>query len=202
MQELGITVADLAAKIFPSAEDKEFALVFLQHCEAPILAIHPASGSEKKNWPTEKWIEIIELALNGELTSKSGRFQTAEPNRRRLKSRPLLFRTILVASGEADESAMQHLRRRFQSNPRLRFARTLRLPHLAAILAHTTFVGHDSGISHLAAAAGARCILLFGPTDPNVWAPRNKDVTVLRAPNGRLAQLPVATVLDAVLARV
>ena len=63
----------------------------------------------------------------------------------------------------------------------VRFAKNLSLPHLAAVLEHTIFMGHDSGISHLAAAAGANCILLFGPTDPNVWAPRNENVRVLQA---------------------
>jgi heptosyltransferase III len=198
LQALGITVTDLAPKIFPSAEDHEFACHFLENCEMPILAIHPGSGSERKNWPIENWIEIIELALHRELTVKSGCFPTAELNQGRLQSRPLLFGTILVASGEADESAMQQLRPRFESNARLRFACTLPLPHLAAILSHTTFVGHDSGISHLAAAAGARCLLLFGTTDPNVWAPRNKNVTVVRAPNGNLGQLVVTTVWDAI----
>ena len=41
----------------------------------------------------------------------------------------------------------------------------------------------------MAAAAGARCVLLFGPTDPKVWAPANLGVTVLRAPLGQWAAL-------------
>lgn len=42
------------------------------------------------------------------------------------------------------------------------------------------FVGHDSGLSHLAAACGAPCVLLFGPTEPAMWAPPAPEVTVLR----------------------
>ena len=41
------------------------------------------------------------------------------------------------------------------------------------------FIGNDSGISHLAAAAGTSTIALFGPTDPAVWAPRGAAVTVI-----------------------
>ena len=33
------------------------------------------------------------------------------------------------------------------------------------------YIGNDSGISHLAAAVGIPTIVLFGPTDPAVWAP-------------------------------
>ena len=75
-------------------------------------------------------------------------------------------------------------------------AENLPLPHLAALLENSFFIGHDSGISHLAAAAGARCLLLFGRTDPPIWAPANEKVTVLRAPEGNLERLEVESVLS------
>jgi heptosyltransferase-2 len=71
------------------------------------------------------------------------------------------------------------------------------LPQLAALLEGAVFVGHDSGISHIAAAVGARCLLLFGATDPAIWAPANQNVTVLQAPDGKMAMLEVETVLAA-----
>ena len=81
---------------------------------------------------------------------------------------------------------------------RILVARHLALPHLAAILARCRlFVGHDSGISHLAAAVGAPSLLLFGPTDPAVWAPANPQVRVLPAPDGELARIAVETVVRA-----
>ena len=43
------------------------------------------------------------------------------------------------------------------------------------------FLGHDSGVSHLAAACGARCVLLFGPTEPAWWAPPVPSVRVVRS---------------------
>jgi heptosyltransferase III len=42
------------------------------------------------------------------------------------------------------------------------------------------YVGNDSGITHLAAAAGAPVLALFGPTDPAIWAPRGPNVRVAR----------------------
>jgi heptosyltransferase-3 len=42
------------------------------------------------------------------------------------------------------------------------------------------YVGNDSGITHLAAAVGTPVLALFGPTDPEVWAPRGANVTVGR----------------------
>jgi lipopolysaccharide heptosyltransferase III len=42
------------------------------------------------------------------------------------------------------------------------------------------YIGNDSGITHLAAAVGTPVLALFGPTDPEVWAPRGQNVRVGR----------------------
>jgi len=60
------------------------------------------------------------------------------------------------------------------------------------------FLGHDSGISHLVAAVGTPCVLLFGPTDPAIWAPANPKVRVLRASNLTMDGIGVGEVLAAV----
>ena len=59
LEELGIKVVDLAERIFPSMEDREFAREFLASVPLPIIAIHPGSGSHKKNWPLENWIDLF-----------------------------------------------------------------------------------------------------------------------------------------------
>ncbi len=43
------------------------------------------------------------------------------------------------------------------------------------------YIGNDSGITHLAAAAGAPVVALFGPSDVRIWAPRGERVTVIVA---------------------
>jgi heptosyltransferase-3 len=57
------------------------------------------------------------------------------------------------------------------------------------------YVGNDSGITHLAAAAGVATIALFGPTPPGIWGPRGKNVTILA--HDPIAELPVMSVLEA-----
>jgi heptosyltransferase-3 len=42
------------------------------------------------------------------------------------------------------------------------------------------YIGNDSGITHLAAAVGTPVLALFGPTNPEVWAPRGPYVRVGR----------------------
>jgi lipopolysaccharide heptosyltransferase III len=56
------------------------------------------------------------------------------------------------------------------------------------------YVGNDSGITHLAAAAGAPVVAIFGPTDPAVWAPRGDRVRVVA---GKLDEITVEQVLEA-----
>jgi heptosyltransferase-3 len=180
MEELGIRVVDLTEKVFPSVDDRQFARKFLQNLQEPILAIHPGSGSTEKNWPMENWIELFLRSGGLPLVKDQGGLPS-----------------LVVISGEAEQET-EALERAFK-NRGVRFARNLPLTHLAAVLEHSIFIGHDSGISHLAAAAGANCVLLFGPTDPNVWAPRNKSVRVLRAPGGRLSKLEIAPVTAAVV---
>jgi len=179
IEELGIRVADLTEKVFPSIEDRTFAQEFLQNSQRPNLVIHPGSGSTEKNRPLDNWIALF----------RSGGFPAA--------ARPLERRPSVVICGEADQAYVSQLEREWKSR-NVRFARNLPLPHLAAVLEDSIFVGHDSGISHLAAAAGANCILLFGPTDPDIWAPKNKDVRVVSAPGGRLSNLEIAPVEAAV----
>lgn len=171
LEQIGLHLQDSAARIYPSEGDREFARKFLGDASEPVIALHPGSGSPTKNWPVENWKEFGEHLFSTN-------------------------RKVLVIAGEADEEPLRLLETAWKNRP-VRFAGHLALPHLAALLEHSPFVGHDSGISHIAAAVGARSILLFGPTNPDIWAPANRNVTVLRAPEGDLRLLNVRSVIEA-----
>ncbi len=177
LQSLALYLEDHAATVHPSAADRAFADEFLGASDAPLIALHPSSGSARKNWPLENW-----RALGAWLLAR-------QPTPR-----------LLLIGGEADHAQLDALTAAWHGAP-VRLARDLPLPHLAALLARCRlFLGHDSGISHLAAAAGAPSLLLFGPTDPSVWAPANPHVSILTAPGGDLTALSLAT-LQAAVAR-
>jgi len=107
------------------------------------VAIHPFSGSPRKNWPLERYKEL---------------------------SRRLAARWILERGGPRVEGA--------EVEPPIDD-----LYELACRLAQARlYIGNDSGITHLAAAAGAPVLVLFGPTDPAVWAPRGPNVRVVSTP--------------------
>ena len=158
IEQLDLRIRDFVPKLYPSDEDRNCAREFLAHLDSPIIAFHPGSGSAAKNWPVENW----------------GRLG------RELLDREDFRGSFLVVSGEADRLQTDYLESMWKTD-RVRFAENRSLPELAAILQKTLFLGHDSGVSHLAAAAGASCILLFGPTDAAVWAPLNQNARVLQA---------------------
>ncbi len=143
-----------------------------------LIALHPGSGSKTKNWPLERWVSVAESLLS------------VDAGRR-----------LLLIAGEADAERIAQLCS-ILPNARVQCAQNLSLVELAARLQNCAlFLGHDSGISHLAAAVGTPALLLFGPTDPAIWAPANKNVKVLRAPAGDLSRLSVETVLTALRGR-
>ena len=177
LEELGLRASDFAPRIYHSTQNRKFAEDFLRGMSRPILSIHPGSGSETKNWPIENWIEFGNDMLGSDDFCGS----------------------LVIVSGEADEERSRELQTIWR-NDRVQFARNLPLPVLAAVLEDSIFVGHDSGISHLAAAAGAKCTLLFGPSDPDIWAPMNENVEVIRAVSGKLSDLGIIAVEAAVAA--
>ena len=174
LQRLALFLEDHAATLYPSPADRQHVAPHFPEIAGPVIAIHPGSGSPRKNWPVEHWITLGRWIFS------------RQPDAR-----------LLLVGGEADGAQVSALSEAFRG--RLAYvARDLELPKLAAFLERCAlFLGHDSGISHLAAAVGTRCLLLFGPTDPAIWAPANPAVKVIQAPDADLNSLPVAAVSEA-----
>lgn len=172
LEQLALWLEDPSATFFPSAADLAAADARLKNIAKPWIALHPGSGGERKNWALENWRRLY-AALR--------------------KSHPSAH--FFIVGGESDSTQLGDFRA--FAGDRTVFLESLPLPELGAVLSRCSlFLGHDSGISHLAAASGAPSLLLFGPTDPDVWAPANPAVSILRAPNGDLSQLDVGSVLD------
>jgi len=97
-------------------------------------------------------------------------------------------RDPLAVLGPAEEDLGPRLR-----ESRVAVVRGLELGTVAALAARVgVFVGNDSGVSHLAAAAGARGVVLFGPTDPARWRPRGAVRVMRREPLAALTPAEVA----------
>ena len=172
LQQLALFLEDPKAEIFPSDLDRQFASEFIGTASGPLIAIHPGSGSPRKNWPIERWQQLAQWLLA----------RSPQP-------------TLLLVGGEADEEVISKL-----AIPGLRLACNLALPHLAAVLERASlFLGHDSGISHIAAAVKTRSILIFGPTEPQVWAPVGDHIQLVLAQEGEPRRLEVEQVQAEIL---
>ncbi len=135
----------------------------------PTLAFHPGSGSERKNWPEAKWDELLRT-LAGSTAAK-----------------------LLLVGGEAEGDRLERLASQWPAD-RVEVARSLALADLARRLTTcAAFVGHDSGITHLAAAVGLNGLVLWGESVRAVWSPRGPHMRILAEPAG-LAHLTVERV--------
>jgi heptosyltransferase III len=126
----------------------------------PTVVLHPGSGSERKNWPEARWLELLQHLHDA-----------TELN-------------FLLVGGEAEGERLQRLAAALPP-ARVQVARSLPLAVLARWLQGcAAFVGHDSGISHLAAALGLPGLVLWGDTIEEVWRPPHEAVVVVKSAGG------------------
>jgi heptosyltransferase-2 len=129
------------------------------------VLILPGSGSARKNWPVENFARLAE--------------------------RIQLIHRVLIVLGPSDTG----LAPSFQGRA-LSIMADLELGEVAGIASEARcFIGNDSGVSHLAAAAGARGLVIFGPTDPKRWCPLGEVKIIQKQPMENLSvdQVWVAT---------
>lgn len=112
---------------------------------APLAVIHPAAAFETKQWAVEKFARIAE-----ELAGRG------------------LVPVAIAAPHEA--AIVAELRK--DSGASVVGLTNLSLPEITALAARARlFVGNDSGIAHIAAAAGAPSVVIFGSSNVTHWRP-------------------------------
>jgi heptosyltransferase-2 len=120
------------------------------------IAIHPNPETGPHAWPEAKWRNLA-LAI---VTKTS-------------------YRVVLVGD-ESQARVLQRIVAELAPN-RATIVSAAALPELANQLGGCqAFVGHDSGVTHLAAALGIPCVTVWGNSNANIWQPRGENVTVLK----------------------
>ena len=113
--------------------------------DKPFAVIHPAAAFETKQWATENFARVAE-----ELTARG------------------LIPIAIVSPKE--KQVVESLRQ--QTSARVIGLSDLSLPEVTALASRARlFVGNDSGIAHIAAAAGAPCVVIFGSSNVAHWRP-------------------------------
>jgi heptosyltransferase III len=136
----------------------------------PLVALGPTANWTQKVWPADRFVALFRALAAGPLPGAVPLVLAGPGAAERAMAAP-----VLAALPEAIDLVGR-----------------LSLPEVAACLARAAlFVGHDSGLMHLAAAAGAPTLGLFGPTPADEYAPAGRHSAVVIAMGRDMADLPV-----------
>jgi ADP-heptose:LPS heptosyltransferase len=139
--------------------------------EGKFVIIHPGSGSEKKRWPLQRFLEI------GERLGQKGIKGAVVTGEGELRITALIEKTSLPPGWSWLHSPSLHT--------------------LSGLLQETDlYLGNDSGITHLAAVCGTEIVALFREEFVPAWLPYGR-VHLLSA--GSLGEISVEAVWKTVL---
>lgn len=140
--------------------------------EGPFIALGPSANWSGKVWPPERFVALFRA-----LTAPDGPLPGARP-------------VVLAGPGETEAGMAAPV---LQALPEaVDLVGRLSLPQAAAALSRCAlFVGNDSGLMHLSAAAGAPTLGLFGPTQASEYAPVGRRARVVMA-QGQPGHAPMA----------
>jgi len=140
----------------------------------PFVLVHAGAGGRAKRWPADGFAAALATLGAGY--------------------------DVVVHRGPADADAVEALVSRLGRRPRL-----LDHPALDALAGAVThaasWLGNDSGVSHLAAAVGAPCVVLFHPANL-AWRPWAGGAAVVTVAPDTVRPADVAAVAAALAGRV
>ena len=137
-----------------------------------VIGFHLGAGKEPNRWPVARFAELA-IRLSG-----SGGAQ------------------LILFWGPKEED----LHRRFVERAGVRSVEVghRELGKLAPLFKRCdALICNDTGILHLAAAAGVRLVAIFGPTDPEEWKPLGVRIVCVRHPSHRTEDVTVEVVAGA-----
>ena len=156
----------------------------LSTAPGPIMALAPIAHQPGKSWPADRWGELVQM-LKAEPRFAGWRFMPVGGPGDRPPATPALeaagpLAIDFVGKGDILASA-------------------------AAIDRAALFVGNDSGLMHVAAAAGKPTLGLFGPTEWWLYGPRGPRTSIAASNpvRGQFAPIEALTtqrVFEAVIA--
>ncbi len=175
LRAVGISTNDIAPLLVPGEASERWADGFARECwrDGTLkLAVHPGAGKIANIWPPERFAAVVD-----------------DLNSRRSLS-------LAIIEGPRDAEAVAAFARACGVAGMVVRGRSI--TDVAALLQRADLVlCNDTGVMHVAAAARARVLAVFGPTDPFRWAPRLDNLRIVRAPGGNLRALTPTMVASA-----
>ena len=159
LREDGVPVTDDSLEIWTTAEEEEKAARILSDHGLSrgdrTAVIHPFSAVEARGWPLEYFAELS-VRLNGKTACRP-----------------------VIVGGPQDIETFSRVRPLFGEGTVDLVGKCGLRETIALLKRSVLFVGNDSGIMHLAAAAGIPLVALFGPQSPVKFGPWSSRAKVM-----------------------
>lgn len=138
--------------------------------DQPYAVIRPGASQANKRWPTERFAAIAHWLREAHgiatvVNLGPGDEQIAAEVKQR-------FAATVNAIGNSDANSAGSV-----------IMDSLDLRGLLALLAGSSlFIGNDTGPTHIAAALGRKCVVIFGASDSKVWSPWKAEYRLVENP--------------------
>ncbi len=155
----GVTIEDDFLEVWTQPEEEaSLADILGRQGIAPssrIAVVHPFSAVTQRGWPLENFAE---------LARRLGRETGCTP---------------VIVGGPGDADTLKKVRHLFGDGISDLVGKCSLRETIVLLKRSVLFVGNDSGIMHLAAAAGTPLVALFGPQSPVKFGPWSKKASVM-----------------------
>ncbi len=165
---IGADTNDLSEHITLLKPEKKWAINFLKNYgwdgEQKIIAVHPGAGKTGNRWPVENF-------------AKAANQLAKEYNAQ-----------LLLTWGPGEENLGKELKTLITGSFMIVTHHEIR--KVAALLSCSAlFLCNDTGVMHLAAAAGVPLVVVFGPTNPEEWKPIGEQFVAIRGINHKCSEI-------------
>ena len=156
---LGLQVIDREPRLQPRPEDRAAVAALMQEhglLRHAFAVVHPGARVANRCWPPERFARVVDEIQD-----------------------PARLRAVLVG-GPPEREPAGRLRAAAASEP-VDLVEKLSFGELLALLRQCRlYIGNDTGPMHLAVAAGAPVVALFGLQSPELWGPVGAAHVVVR----------------------
>jgi heptosyltransferase-2 len=139
-----------------------------------IIGFHPGSGKKDNMWPTNRFIELIKKVY--------ARYNNY----------------VLLTSGWIDNMIISEVETELlRDGIPFKILNNLPIKKLGAILSLIDlYITNDTGSMHIGGFSDTKMISLFGPTNPNEWAPTGENKYFIKSKTGKIIDIPVNEVYN------
>jgi len=135
------------------------------------IILSPGARVNKKRWPLENFIKLGEL-----LEKRYGAW--------------IIFTGI---SAEIDKEGIP------SHNKFINLIDKLDLLQLTALFEKgNILISNDSGAAHIASSTNIPIVALFGPTDPDIYKPASRNLSIIIAPEARMDKISIEQVMSGI----